>query len=85
MFTYARMRQCPRAYPFPNGDFANSPDQMLGLFIGELTGNFQPRLDRLKEDPQSLCELKREVSACCIRGGSGSWFRQWPQPTAHRA
>jgi hypothetical protein len=62
------MRQLPGAYQLPNGDFINSPDKMLGLFIGELTRNFQPWLDRLKEDPQSLCELEREVSACCTRG-----------------
>lgn len=62
------MRQLTGAYQLPNGDLVNSPDQMLGLFIGELTRNFQPWLDRLKKDPQSLCELEREVSACCTRG-----------------
>lgn len=68
MFTYARMRQLQGACQLHNGDFVNSPDQMLGLFIGELTRNFQPWLNRLKDDPQSLCKLEREVSASCTRG-----------------
>ena len=62
------MRQLPGAYQLPNGDFVNSPDQMLGLFIGELTRNFQPWQDRLKEDPQSLCEMDREVAALKRQG-----------------
>jgi hypothetical protein len=58
----------PGAYQMPNGDFVSSPDQMLGMFVGELSRNFKPWIERLQQDPQSLSQIEQEVAAVCARG-----------------
>ena len=56
------------AYQVPNGDFVTSPDQMLGMFLGELSRNFKPWIDRLQQDPQELSQIEQEVATVCARG-----------------
>lgn len=56
------------AYQVPNGDFVTSPDQMLGMFLGEMSRNFSPWIERLKQDPQSLSQIEQEVAGTCARG-----------------